>query len=292
MRIFNHDFKRLSETTLMELFSLEREGAIYTNHWIEELQDFRHIRIAFTPEEVTEYVRSLWAYDLFLRVGAPARAADVPGIPPDIATRADSYSLRTITGQVSGPPYHCIAGFIGQALEKLTCFTPESRQVILEEQGKAALMTTVKRAIDSLTPIIRRFTRREKGLQSWPISREDDVRDLLYAMLRASIEDIRTEEPVPSRAGTSKVIDIFSGTARLFVEVKWIGKPGRWKRVLEEIAIDIQSYGTHPACNTLVFVIVDAVKDIPDPELVQRDLTGRQVIDGRQLDIRVFVREP
>ena len=30
------------------LESLEREGVIYADHWIEEIGDFRHVRIEFT----------------------------------------------------------------------------------------------------------------------------------------------------------------------------------------------------------------------------------------------------
>lgn len=139
---------------------------------------------------------------------------------------------------------------------------------------------------------MRLFGNREKGLTPWPVQCEDDVRDLLYAMLRASISDIKREEPVPSTALGSKVVDIFSGTARLFIEVKWIGKKGRWKRVSDQIAADIQSYVRHAQCETIVFVVVDAAKDIPDPSLVQTQLSGEQTIQGKRIDILVFIREP
>src|SRR5271170_3244932 len=90
-RAFNKNFMHLDDSHLGELQSLEREGAIYEDHWIEELQDIRHVRIRFSPDEIKEYVRSLSAYDLFLGAGSPARASQVPGIPKDIAKRADSY---------------------------------------------------------------------------------------------------------------------------------------------------------------------------------------------------------
>jgi REase_DpnII-MboI len=292
MKLLGYDFAELEEEHIQQLLSLEREGVVYTDHWIEELNDFRHVKIIFTKEEIEEYARSLWAYELFLRAGSPSRAADVPGIPEDIAQRADSYQLHTIYGETLGPPYHCTAAFIGSHLENLLCFNPGPRRVILEELGSQALLTTVKRTLDSLPPAIRRFKCREKGLVPWPIDREDDVRDLLYAMLRAAIDDLRTEEPVPSRAGTFKYVDLASPTAKLFIEIKWIGRRGRWKKVLDEIAVDSQAYGKHPACRTLIFLIVDAAKDIPDPHLVQSELSGRQVISGYEMDVHVFVREP
>jgi len=292
MRAFGYDFQRLEAGFISELLSLEREGAIYTDHWIDALQDYRHVRIAFTPAEIKEYVRSLWAYDLFLRAGSPRLASEVPDIPPDIAARADAYVLHNKDGPLPDPPHHCVAAFLGPELEALVCCPPDARRVILEESGTEALVMTVKRAVDSLTPAIRCFNRRERGLAPWPVRCEDDVRDLLYAMLRASIADLRTEEAVPSRGGTHKLVDIFSELGRLFVEVKWIGKAGRWKRVLEEVSVDIQSYIAHPACEILVFVIIDAVRDVPDPALIEKQLSGSQMIAGKEIEVFVFVREP
>jgi hypothetical protein len=292
MKLFNHEFQELDESHIRDLFSLEREGVVYDDHWIDDLNDFRHVKITLTQDEIQEYVRSLWAYEIFLRAGAPLRAADVPGIPPDIAERADLYVIHTSDGGTEGPPYHCPAGFMGPDLEALLCFEPGPRRVVLEELGSQAMLTTIKRAVDSLTPAIRRFNKREKGLCPWPVDREDDVRDLLYAMLRASIEDIQAEKPVPSRAGRHRFVDLKSASARLFIELKWIGAPGQWKRVVDEIAVDTQSYARDPDCRTLVFVILDAVRDIPDPREIERDLTGVQTIEGRPLDIHTFVREP
>lgn len=260
--------------------------------WIQKLQDFRHVKIKFTAEETEEYIRSLWAYELFLKADSPQYASQVPGIPNDIAHRADTYSIETVDGQKYEAPYHCVAGFIGEELEELVCYPPSSRVVILEEQGTASLMTTLKNAMDALTPAIRLFNRREKSLQSWMISREDDVRDLLYTMLRASISDIRTEESIPSRAGTHKFVDIYSELAQLFVEVKWIKEQGKWKGVVKQINDDIQSYIAHPACKNLVFVIVDAARDIPDPSRLEKEISGSQTIGNHTVDIHVFVREP
>lgn len=291
MKYFGYDFELLDESHQRDLLHLEREGAIYSDHWIDRLNDFRHIRIKFTPEEIKEFVRSLWAYELFLRAGHPDRASEVEGIPKDIAERADSYTMVIEDGK-SVTPWHCVAAFYGPELEKLTCFNTDDRQEIIEEKGKAQLLTTVKNAVDSLTPSIRLFNKREKGLTEWSVSREDDIRDLMYVMLRSSIADIRTEEPVPSRAGTHKFIDIYSEIARLFIEIKWIGKKGFWKQILKQVNDDIQSYVSHPCCDTMIFVIVDAVRDIPDPALIERDYTGLQTISGKEIDIHLFVREP
>ena len=290
MRIFGKDWTAVDHSVMEELWTLEREGAIYTEHWQEHLSDFRHVRIKFTDDEKEEYVRSLWAYEMFLRAGSPPFAKDVPDIPIDIATRADEYTLVLRDGHTEGPPYHCIAGFIGEHLEGLAC--TNERDEVVEELGKAALILTVKRSIDSLTPSIRLFKYREKGLANWTITCEDDIRDLLYVMLRASVSDLKREEPVRSRAGTYGIVDLYSEVARLFIEIKWIGQNGRWKQIIRQINDDIQLYIADSRCETLIFVIVDAAKDIPDPHVFENDLSKTQTIGGHSSDVMVFVREP
>ncbi|MFC1461454.1 hypothetical protein ACFLQR_02910 [Verrucomicrobiota bacterium] len=292
MRILGHDFELIPSEAKEELFALEREGAIYAQHWVDELDDFRMVRIALSPEEISEYVRSYWAYELFLRADSPPRATDVVGIPEDIAERADAYVLETAEGPLPDPPHHCPAAFLGPELESVVCFTDPSRRVILEQTGKEALLTSLTNAIDALTPSIRLFCNREKLLAPWPVQQEDDVRDLLYAMLRASMLDLVREEPTPSKANTHKFVDLCSRTSRLLLEVKWISRSGQWKQIQKQMNDDIQSYTTHPACEILVFVVVDAARDIPDPGLFQRENTGRQVIQDREVDIHTFVREP
>ena len=291
MSFFGYDFELVNESIIRNLLTLERESVIYADHWIKELQDFRHVKISFTKDEIDEYVRSMWAFELFIRAGSPKYASEVEGIPLDIAARADSYEIILKGGEKLGPPYHCPAAFLGPEIESLVC-SSGPRRTILEEVGSAALLTTIKRAVDSLTPAIRSFNIREKGLSPWPIKQEDDLRDLLYVMLRSSIEDIKREEPVPSQAGTFKFSDLVSCAAKLFIELKQIAKKGRWKKVLDEIRIDIQSYIEHPDCHTLVFVIVDTVRDIQDPRLIERDFSKEQIIGSRKVDVHLFVREP
>src|SRR5207249_11386200 len=131
-----------------------------------------------------------------------------------------------------------------------TCFD-HSRVQVIEEHGIAAFLSSVRRVVDALTPAIRCFSDRERGLATWAVSREDDVRDLLFAMLRGSIADIKREEPIPSKAGRGKVVDLFSRVAETLIEVKWVNSKTPWTRALEEINADIQTYGRHPECSHL-----------------------------------------
>lgn len=286
---FGYEFTDIPEFVREYVASLERELVLYKDHWIEELNDFRHVRIAFTDDEAREYARRVWALELFLRAGSPEWAKDVPGIDADIAHDADSYSLSLHDGTKIDPPYHCFAAFLGslETLENL----PERRTVI-ELQGRESALFTLTRAVQALTPTMRTFNSREKGLQPWTVSREDDVRDLLYVMLKPVLFDLVKEEPTPSLAGTHKFVDLSSKASRIFIEVKWIDKKNQWKAVLGQIQIDIQSYSTHPNCETLVFVVVDEARDIPDPRLLEKEITGKQRIRKRQFDIRLYIVEP
>jgi hypothetical protein len=289
---FGYKFTHIPEFVRDDVSSLEREGVLYSDQWVDELNDFRHVRISLTSEETREYARRCWAYELFLRAGQPKWAKEVPGINADVAQDADTYSLISRDGTEIPPPYHCFAAFLGKHLESISCGMIPDRRTVIELQGKESALFTLGRAVQALTPTIRSFNAREKGLSPWPVSCEDDVRDLLYVMLKPVLFDLMKEEPTPSLARTYKFVDLCSKASRIFIEVKWINRKGLWKKILDEINTDIQSYPTHESCETLIFVIIDAVRDIPDPRLLEHEMSGRQSIHGRKIEIRVFVTEP
>ena len=292
MRIPTHafglEFTHIPEHVRQDLESLERESVTYTDHWIEEIGDFRHVRIRFTSEERDDFFRRSWAYELFLRPGSPTWAAQTPGIDQEVANEADSYSMRLVDGTQIPPPYHCFAAFLGNRLEALVC-TRTDREDIIELQGRGLILFEVKRTIETLTPTIRSFNSREKGLRPWTISREDDARDLLYVMLRSQVYDITKEEAIPTTAGSYKIADLCSRSVPFLIELKWIGERRRWKRRIDEIHVDIQTYARHPSSCNLFFVIVDSIKGIPDPRQLEVELTGVQNIRGRELNIQVIV---
>ena len=289
---FGYEFTHIPEHARRDVSSLEREQALYTDHWIKELDDFRHVRIDFTAEEAQDYARRTWAFELFLRAERPRWARDVEGIDPDVAHDADTYQMCLEDGTEYPPPYHCFAAFLGPHLEAISCGAMLDRRTTLELKGKESALFTVARAVETLTPTIRSFDNREKGLEPWTVTREDDVRDLLYVMLRPGLFDLVKEVPTPSRARTQKFVDLCSKSARSVLAVKGIGQKNHWKKTLEQIHVDVQCYPTHPACETLIFVIVDAVRDLPDPRLTERELSGQQVIKGRTIDIRAYVVNP
>ena len=218
-------FTHIPEHVREDLDSLARECVVYANHWIEEIGDFRHVRIKFLPEEREEFIRRSWAYELFIRAGYPKWASETPGIDLQIASEADKYSPKLKDGTRILPPYHCFASFLGEHLE-LLLIRDSDRHTVIDLEGRELVLFEVKRTIRTLTPTIRSFNNREKGLDPWRITCEDDVRDLLYVMLRPRVLDLTKEEAIPSRAGSYKLVDLCSKAIPFMVELKWIGKKG------------------------------------------------------------------
>ena len=131
---FGRTWPNLPEHLATDLWQLEREGAMYTDLWVDELGDFRHTRLRLTEGEIAEFVRRAWAYALFLEAGSPSLAVDTPGIDRDIAEEADRYEMMG-EGDVilEEAPYHCPAAFYGPHLERLVCgMIPERRETIAQ----------------------------------------------------------------------------------------------------------------------------------------------------------------
>jgi hypothetical protein len=111
-------------------------------------------------------------------------------------------------------------------------------------------------------------------------------------MLKPALFDLVKEEATPSLARTHKFVDLCSKASRILIEVKWVGRRGQWKTILDQIHVDVQSYPTHESCATLVFVVVDAVRDIADPRLIEHELSGAQTVRGRKVDVQLYIVEP
>lgn len=51
---FGRTFTHVPEHVRQDLGTLERECSVYSDHWVEEVGDFRHVRIEFTSDERDE----------------------------------------------------------------------------------------------------------------------------------------------------------------------------------------------------------------------------------------------
>ncbi len=126
------------------------------------------------------------------------------------------------------------------------------------------------------------LTHRRKGSQSLSFGAEYDVQDLLHALLRPWVADIRPEEFTPSYAGTSTRMDFLLPKHRTVIELKLVRDRAHGKKIGEELIIDIEHYRRHSQCDSLWCVIYDPDHLLTNVAGLKNDLEGeRSTVDGR-----------
>jgi hypothetical protein len=133
------------------------------------------------------------------------------------------------------------------------------------------------------------LTHRRKGAQSLSFSSEYDVQDLLHAMLRPWVSDIRSEEYTPSYAGTSTRMDFLLPDHGAVIETKLVRDRAHGRTIGNELIIDIAHYQRHPACRTLWCVIYDPDHLIANAGGLRGDLEGLHSTKDGEVQVRVLV---
>ena len=168
----------------------------------------------------------------------------------------------------------------------------------LEESSAETTVAPVKpRDVEELLEVIiqglRRamhpLTHRRKGVPKLTFGNEYDVQDLLHAMLRPWIKDIRPEEFTPSYAGSSTRMDFLLPAYALVIETKIIKDRSHAKCVGNELIIDIDHYRKHPDCRSLWCVIYDPHHFITNADGLKKDLEGDRSTKGENCHVRMFV---
>lgn len=132
------------------------------------------------------------------------------------------------------------------------------------------------------------LSHRRKGAQSLSFSSEYDVQDLLHALLRPWISDIRPEEFTPSYAGTSTRMDFLLPAHTLVIETKIVRDRVHAKRIGEELIVDIEHYRRHPQCRTLWCVIYDPEHLITNSDGLKTDLEGTRKASDGEIRVKIF----
>lgn len=114
---------------------------------------------------------------------------------------------------------------------------------------------------------------RRKDSPSLNFNTEYDIQDLLHAMMRPWIADIRAEEYTPSYAGTSKRMDFLLPRYRQVLELKYVRNRKHARKIGDELTIDIAHYGAHAGCDRLWCIVYDPNGHIENPASL-RDLEG------------------
>ena len=133
------------------------------------------------------------------------------------------------------------------------------------------------------------LTHRRKGASALSFSTEYDVQDLLHALLRPWVADIRPEEFTPSYAGSSTRMDFLLPAHGLVLELKFVRDRAHAKSIGNELIIDIEHYRRHPDCHTLWCVIYDPQTLLPNAEGLRKDLEGRRTMADGTVDVRILI---
>jgi hypothetical protein len=143
--------------------------------------------------------------------------------------------------------------------------------------------------IKGLRRAMHPLTHRRKGAQPLVFSNEFDVQDLLHALLRPWVSDIRPEEFTPSYAGSSTRMDFLLPKHKLVLELKFVRDRQHAKKIGDELIIDIEHYRRHQACDQLWCVIFDAEHLLLNAEGLKSDLEGERVTKDGGIRVRLFV---
>lgn len=164
-------------------------------------------------------------------------------------------------------------------------------------QRMAPLAVAKPQKVEELLEVIVRglrramhpLTHRRKGAQYLSFGNEYDVQDLLHALLRPWVNDIRPEEFTPSYAGSSTRMDFLLPAYALVIETKIVRDRSHARRLGDELIIDTEHYRRHPSCEELWCVVYDPDHLLTNAEGLKADLQGTRSTPDGKVDVRVFV---
>lgn len=175
----------------------------------------------------------------------------------------------------------------GDVPEENTAAMPQTRAQQPVKPAKVEELLDI--VIKGLRRAMHPLTHRRKGVQPLSFGNEYDVQDLLHALLRPWISDIRPEEFTPSYAGSSTRMDFLLPTHELVIETKIVRDRAHAKKVGDELIIDIEHYRKHPSCKSLWCVIYDPDQLITNAQGLKADLEGPRTSKEGEVRVRVFV---
>lgn len=194
--------------------------------------------------------------------------ASLPQVQPE---RKRSHPAQSSAALV--PDKTCVGEYLAARL------VPAKPQIVDE-----VILVIIKGLRRAMHPL----THRRKGAEQLRFANEYDVQDLLHALLRPWVQDVRPEEYTPSYAGKSTRMDLLLPAYELVIETKRVRNRQHAKHVGDELLLDIGHYAAHPTCRKLWCVIYDPEHLLTNPEGL-RDLEGEHKRDERGIVVRIFV---
>lgn len=294
---FGYKFTNLYPGLASDLVTLEKEGAIYVQHYDKSIDKFNHYKVKLLPKEIVEYVQAYVAQEEFHE--GLKKYKDFDKALDNVSNKKivervksyDEFTERKMGEKLPVSLKGCFASFLTEELEELSCFhTNPNRYELLPRintQDKIAIILDVFNAISNS---INFLANRKHDRPPFKVENEYDVHDLLYVILKPIFPDARIEEYTPKHADGSKRIDIVIPSIDVVIELKYVKDKNQVKKVIDEIKIDIESYFVHPNCKILCVLIYDPEKGIMDPENVVKDLSGLRKIQEKEFDVKTIIK--
>jgi REase_DpnII-MboI len=169
----------------------------------------------------------------------------------------------------------------------------ETRSFVGQQQHDPPKPTEIEELLDILIRGLRRamqpLTHRRKGAQALSFSTEYDVQDLLHALLRPWVADIRPEEFTPSYAGSSTRMDFLLPAYKIVLELKFVRDRNHAKKIGDELIVDINHYQQHPDCNRLWCIVFDQDHLLTNAAGLKNDLEGEHSTKDGSVHVKVAV---
>ena len=155
--------------------------------------------------------------------------------------------------------------------------------------GPSSLDKLLSVVVRGLPRAMHPLSNRRKGAATLSFRYEYDVQDLLHAMLRPWVADVRAEEFTPSYAGSSTRMDFLLPDHATVIETKFVRDQRHAKKLGDELVIDIAHYRAHPDCKHLWCVVYDPDQQIKNAGGLQSDLEGEHASGSASVSVRLVI---
>lgn len=166
-------------------------------------------------------------------------------------------------------------------------FSAWKRMATIEERTSNGEVVENVRELLSRFHAYAKLVSRESADKDTVFTHERDVQRAVHAILRLHFDDVRSEELVPSFAGSGSRIDLFLRNEKIGIEIKMTREGLKDKEVGEQLLIDIARYAEHDKCEVLLCFIYDPRGLLQNAHGLIKNLEERSQEDG--LRVRVVV---
>lgn len=175
----------------------------------------------------------------------------------------DTKRFREIAENANGwgdDKFHPLIGIL-KAFEKFPPIPP-----------KVDILPLIKDICMNFNKFDINIRRRYGSRETIKINDEHDLQDAILSILKMFVNDIRSEDYVPSYAGGNSRVDFLLPEYRLIIETKMTNSTLHDKQVGEQLIIDFERYKQTNGYNHLICFVYDKEANICNPNGLINDL--------------------